>query len=72
MDGFEITRARRQVGVDQRQLALFLDLSPQRLSDMERGHIPAPDEFQTLLPNALRRILRERLAAVEGTIGEPS
>ena len=30
MEGFEITKARRQLGVDQRHLAQVLDLSPQR------------------------------------------
>ena len=66
MEGFEITKARRQVGVDQRQLAHSLGLSPQRLSDIERGYIPVPDEFQTLLQNALRHILGERIAVVDG------
>lgn len=56
--------------MDQRHLAHILGLSPQRLSDMERGYTPVPDEFQTQLQDALRSILGQRLAAVDGLVGE--
>ena len=64
MKGYEIVRVRRDAGVDQRDLALALDLSSQRLSDMERGYVPIPSGFDKKIRAALRQVLRERLKTV--------
>ena len=42
MTGIGIVEARRRAGVGQRELALALGTSPQRLSDIERGTPPSP------------------------------
>ena len=64
VDGLEIVRARRDAGVDQRDLALALDLSSQRLSDMERGYVSIPRGFDKRVRAALRQVLREWLKTV--------
>ena len=64
MKPLEIVEARRTAGVDQRELALALGISPQRLSDIERGYSPIPEEFKPRVSTALKGILKSRLDKV--------
>ena len=64
MKPLEIVEVRRSVGVGQRELALALGLSPQRLSDLERGYSPIPEEFKPRMRKALSSILKNRLDKV--------
>ena len=64
MKPIELVLARRNAGVDQRELAIALGLSPQKLSDIERGYFPIPDGFEQRVHGALGSILEGRLAAV--------
>lgn len=66
MTGIGIVEARRRAGVGQRELALALGTSPQRLSDIERGYTPVPDGFTARVRGALVGILRGRLDALVG------
>ena len=61
---FQIVEARRSSGVGQRDLARVLGLAPQRLSELERGHVPVPQDFEVRVRSALVVILQSRLAAV--------
>ena len=66
MERQRVVEARRLAGVGQRDLAEFLGMSPQRLSDIERGHLPVPEGFDERVTSALEQILRDRLAALAG------
>ena len=66
MKALEIVEIRRVAGVDQSDLACALDMLPQRQSDIERGYIPMPNYFDKRVREALKHVLNERLAMVEG------
>lgn len=60
----QIVEARKSVGVDQRSLAEALEMPAQRLSDIECGHVPIPENFGRRVRESLQEILHRRLNAV--------
>ena len=64
MKSLDILDLRRKADVGQRDLAMSLDIAPQRLSDMERGYAPIPQGFEERVREALQQILQLRMNAV--------
>ena len=60
----DIVGLRRKADVGQRDLAMLLDIAPQRLSDLERGYAPIPQGFEQQVRQALQEILQQRMNAV--------
>ena len=63
----QIVEARKTVGIDQRSLAEALEMPAQRLSDLECGHVPIPENFGTKVREALHEILQRRMNAVSAS-----
>ena len=52
---------RRLARMTQRDVARGLGMSPQRLSDIERGNLPPPRNFDGLVREAIVAVLNQRL-----------
>lgn len=59
MNGIDILVARRKLGLNQWQLASFIDIHPARLSEIERGRRPLTPELEVKLRMVLHGLAKK-------------
>jgi DNA-binding XRE family transcriptional regulator len=62
MNGLDILVARRKLGLNQWQLASFIDIHPARLSEIERGRRPLTPELEAKIKMILSELQKRRQA----------
>ena len=68
-NAWTITTLRKKTGVGQREQVEAVGLSPQRLSDIERGNVTPPAGFERDVADAVELILRDRLVEFARIVG---
>lgn len=59
MDGRELRRLRKQLGLTQREVGDYIGIKHQMVSQMERGERPIPSKSRPLYPGADDQQIRE-------------